>query len=234
MTTSAARRSPLHLQISAMLAREIQSGILVDGEKLAPERQMAVDLGISVGTLRKALLDLEDKGMLQRVHGSGNYVHHSVEAENAYALFRLERVTGSGEPSANLLEVIEVPKPKDFPEFGESDHAYRFRRIRLLGNVNVALEEIYLDANYASTIRKEDVSDSLYRYYKHHLGFWITRAEDRIGISSSPQWAPHLWHLDAGECCGFVERLSRDQKGNLAEYSRTWFDSNLVRFVSRS
>jgi len=59
-------RMPLHLQISEMLMREIQAGLLVDGEKLAPERQMAAQLNISVGTLRKALLDLDEKGMLKR------------------------------------------------------------------------------------------------------------------------------------------------------------------------
>lgn len=234
MTTSAARRSPLHLQISSMLSREIQSGVLIDGEKLAPERQMAIDLGISVGTLRKALLDLEDKGMLNRVHGSGNYVHHSVEAENAYALFRLELIAGSGEPSAKLLEVVKVPKSDDLPKFGESEHAYRFRRMRRLGNANIALEEIYLDANYARAIRQEDIPDSLYRFYKQDLGFWITRAEDKVSVANSPSWAPHLWHMNTNECCGYVQRLSRDQKGKLAEYSRTWFDSSLVQFVSRS
>ena len=44
MSISAANKMPLHLQISEMLAREIQTGVLIDGEKLAPERQMATHL----------------------------------------------------------------------------------------------------------------------------------------------------------------------------------------------
>ena len=45
-----------------------------DGERLLPERTLAKSLNISVGTLRKALKDLEQKGALFRKHGSGNYV----------------------------------------------------------------------------------------------------------------------------------------------------------------
>jgi len=234
MTATAATRMPLHLQISAMLANEIQSGLLTDGEKLAPERQMAAHLNISVGTLRKALFDLEEKGMLNRVHGSGNYVHHSVEAENIYALFRLELIEGNGDPTAKLLSIDKLAKTDDMPEFGESDQAYRFRRLRMIGDVPAALEEIWLAASYAPTIDESAVADSMYLFYKEQLGFWITRAEDRVSVAQLPEWGPANWSENDISCCGFVERLSRDQKGQVAEFSRTWFDPNTVRFVSRS
>ena len=65
---------PVHQQISEMLIREIAAGRIIEGEKLPPERDMAAGLGIAVGTLRKALGDLERKGLLSRVQGSGNYV----------------------------------------------------------------------------------------------------------------------------------------------------------------
>ncbi len=232
--TNAARKMPLHLQISAMLAREIQSGVLVDGEKLAPERQMAAQLSISVGTLRKALQDLEQKGMLNRVHGSGNYVNHSVQADNMYALFRLELINGKGDPTAKLLSVDRVTKTADMPAFGQSDEAHRFRRIRFIGEIAVAIEEIYLDASYASFISESTISDSLYLFYKEQLGFWITRAEDRVGVAEGPDWKPDNFEPTSSGPFGYVQRLSRDQKGQLAEYSRTWFNPQLVQFVSRS
>jgi len=234
MTASTSARMPLHLQISAMLVREIQAGVLVDGEKLAPERQMAAQLNISVGTLRKALLDLDEKGMLKRVHGSGNYVNHRVEAENIYALFRLELVSGSGDPTARMLDVERVAKTDDMPEYGQSDSAFRFRRIRMLGDVPAALEEIFLDASYAQSISHSALSDSMYLYYKEQLGFWITRAEDRVSVAPKPDWAPEQWPPTPSPYVGYVERLSHDQRGQIAEFSRTWFDPKTVRFVSRS
>lgn len=233
MSSSAANKMPLHLQISDMLAREIQTGVLIDGEKLAPERQLAAHLSISVGTLRKALLELQEKGMLQRIHGSGNYVNHNADAENLYTLFRLELINGTGEPTAQLLSVQEMLKPSDLPEFGTSDRAFRFRRLRKIGNESAAIEEIWLDGSYATSISKESVSDSMYLFYKEQLGFWITRAVDRVGVATTPEWAPKDWTSANVIHCGFVERQSRDQKGQVAEYSRTWFDPTKVQFVSR-
>ena len=65
---------PKYVQTAELLIREIAAGRLADGARLPPERDMAGDLDISVGTLRKALNDLTDRGLLERVQGSGNYV----------------------------------------------------------------------------------------------------------------------------------------------------------------
>ncbi|MEL6700823.1 MAG: GntR family transcriptional regulator, partial [Pseudomonadota bacterium] len=65
---------PKHLQIGEMLVREIASGRLADGARLPSERQMASELNVAVGTLRRALDDLTERGLLERVQGSGNYV----------------------------------------------------------------------------------------------------------------------------------------------------------------
>ena len=54
---------PKYVQISELLIRDIAAGRLMDGERLAPEREMAESLATSVGTLRKALAILEEKGI---------------------------------------------------------------------------------------------------------------------------------------------------------------------------
>ena len=54
-----ARTLPMFVQVSELLIREIAAGRLIDGERLPPEREMAKSLHVSVGTLRKALAELE-------------------------------------------------------------------------------------------------------------------------------------------------------------------------------
>ena len=65
---------PLYIQISELLIRDIASGRLNDGERLPPEREMAARLEIAVGTLRQALQVLTEKGLIERIQGSGNYI----------------------------------------------------------------------------------------------------------------------------------------------------------------
>jgi GntR family transcriptional regulator len=93
---------PLYQQIAELLIRDIAAGRLIDGERLPPERDMAATLGIAVGTLRQALKSLTEKGFLERVQGSGNYVRARSDAASVYALFRLG-VEGGGLPTARVL-----------------------------------------------------------------------------------------------------------------------------------
>ncbi len=224
---------PIYLQTAEMLIREISSGRLIDGEKLPPERDMALELGIAVGTLRKALDDLVEKGLLERVQGSGNYVRHNPDAAGVYAFFRLELLEGGGLPTADILGVKRMPKPDDLPSFGSSSHAHRIRRTRYLTGTTAAMEEIWLDGKWARAISPAELSESLYYYYRQSLGLLISSVEDRIGLAALPDWSDAGIGREPGETVGFVERWSRTAEGAIAEYSRTWFNPDRVRYVAR-
>lgn len=223
---------PLHQQISELLIREIAAGRLVEGERLPPERDYAARLGTSVRTLRKALADLSEKGMLERVQGSGNYVRRNARAESVYSMFRLELPEGGGLPRAEALDIARMDKPDDLPDFGAAADATRIRRLRRLNQTAIAVEEIWLDGA-AGTIDPARLGDSLYLYYKSHLGFWITRAEDRVTMDAVPSWAPEAFEIRPGAPTGYIERLSWAQGPVPVEFSRTWFDTTRAHYVQR-
>ncbi len=231
MATSSAL--PKYIQISEMLIREVAAGHLADGAKLPPERDMARDLGIAVGTLRKALSDMHEKGMLERIQGSGNYVRAKADIGSVYAFFRLEKLRGGGLPTARVLSVDRLPKPAGAPCFGPHAEGHRIRRLRWLDDMLIALEEIWLDASYRAVISRDDLSESLYLFYREALGLVIGSVEDRIGTGAVPEWAPDDFHLRPGTATGFIERVSWTGAGDPAEYSATWFDTNTARYVSR-
>jgi GntR family transcriptional regulator len=224
---------PLYQQISELLIRDIAAGRLADGTRLPPEREMAASLGIAVGTLRRALADLVEKGLLDRVQGSGNYIRHQPAPASVYALFRLELTEGGGLPTAEVLSVARVPKPPGLPPFGTDPRAWRIRRLRRLSGLPAAVEEIFLDAACAADLRAEDLSESLYLHYRTALGLWIGRAEDRIDMGALPDWAPAAFPHPAGAILPRVTRLSWAQDNAAVEASLTWFDPGRVNYVSR-
>ncbi|WP_019953977.1 GntR family transcriptional regulator [Yoonia vestfoldensis] len=229
-TTSAL---PKFVQVSEMLIREIAAGHLADGARLPPEREMAETLGVAVGTLRKALADVEAKGLLQRVQGSGNYVRRLEAVDSVYAFFRLELKRGGGLPTARVLSVDLLPKPADAQPFGADAMGHRIRRLRWLGGVLVGLEEIWLDGAYAPAIGPDDLLDSLYLFYRDRLGLVIAAAEDRIGVAPLPDWTPAPFHLRAGAMAGYIERNSYLAGRVPVEFSRTWFDADRAQYISR-
>ncbi len=224
---------PVHLQISEMLIREIGAGRLADGARLPPEREMAASLGIAVGTLRRALADLTEKGLLERIQGSGNYVRARSDFLGVYAFFRLERIDGGGLPTAEILSVDRLTKPADLPEFGSARQAHRIRRLRRLDGQPAAVEEIWLDGSRAERLERETLSESLYLHYRLALGFSIERAEDRIAVAPSPDWAPAEFAPLPKTVVGFIERIAWAGDGETVEYSRTWFDPGAARYVTR-
>jgi GntR family transcriptional regulator len=224
---------PLYMQISELLIRDIAAGRLIDGEKLPPERDMAAQLGIAVGTLRQALKDLTAKGMLTRLQGSGNYICAKADPASVYALLRIELATGGGLPTAQVLSVDLLPKDPRLPAFGTSDMGHRIRRLRFLSGQVAAVEEIWLDASYIPQIAISDLSESLYLYYRQRLGLWIARAEDSIGMGPLPDWTPAKFPHPSGKDVPLITRISQNQTGQSAEASWTWYDPNTVRYVAR-
>ncbi len=224
---------PLYLRIAETLIRDIRAGRLAEGARLPPERDMAREMGVSVGTLRRALDEMQAKGLLTRIQGSGNYIRNATEPDHVYAFFRLERAEGGGLPTAELLSFHRLPKPDDAPNFGPAPDAWRIRRLRRIGGDPAAIEEIWLDSARAPTLLPEDLSESLYRTYRQRLRLTIARAEDRVGTARVPDWAPPAFAPKPGSLAGFIERCAWADDNRPVEYSRTWFDAGLARYVSR-
>ncbi|AUH33537.1 GntR family transcriptional regulator [Paracoccus tegillarcae] len=224
---------PAYLRLAETFGRDIASGRLKDGHRLPPEREMAADQGVAVGTLRKALAELETRGLLIRKHGSGNYVRAHGRAVGVYALFRLELIEGGGLPTAELLSLERCAKPADLPAFGDGPDAHRIRRLRRLSGQPASVEEIWLCASYADRLDRGTLSESLYLHYRRHLGLNIIRAEDRVGQEVLPDWTPATFGMSAGAPAPQVLRLSIADDGRVAEISRNWFDPGIARYVAR-
>ncbi|MFJ5805081.1 GntR family transcriptional regulator [Streptomyces sp. NPDC093093] len=58
------------------LRNQISTGRLKAGERLPSEAQLAARYRVSTPTLRNALALLQGEGLIEKIHGSGNYVRH--------------------------------------------------------------------------------------------------------------------------------------------------------------
>lgn len=65
---------PLYAQIQEYIAERILSGQLTPESKIPSERDLSEELEVSRMTIRKAITELVNEGLLERRHGSGTYV----------------------------------------------------------------------------------------------------------------------------------------------------------------
>ena len=73
-----ADKTPLYLQARQYLLDLIENGTFQPGEQLPSEADLAVQLGISRPTLREALHNLEQEGLIICKHGVGTFVSHHI------------------------------------------------------------------------------------------------------------------------------------------------------------
>ena len=72
--------TPLHAQIKDWIKGQIESGAWPPRFKLKAEVDLAAELNVSRGTVRKAIADLIAEGLLTQTHGRGTFVSpHVVE-----------------------------------------------------------------------------------------------------------------------------------------------------------
>ncbi|XLM22464.1 GntR family transcriptional regulator, partial [Chromobacterium piscinae] len=69
MTVNALKRQPLYAQVKQLLQQRIGAGEWQTHDALPSEWELADELGASQGTVRKALSELVDAGLLYRQQG---------------------------------------------------------------------------------------------------------------------------------------------------------------------
>src|SRR5690606_26308268 len=65
---------PLYQRLRRAISELINEDKLVEGMQLPPEKWLAAELGMSLGTVQKALATLDAEGRIKRRHGHGNFV----------------------------------------------------------------------------------------------------------------------------------------------------------------
>jgi GntR family transcriptional regulator len=80
---------PLYTQVRDTLFERIKSGSLRPGEELGSEFQLAAELGVSQGTVRKALEVLRAENLLVRQQGRGTFVAEQTPASVLFRYFNI-------------------------------------------------------------------------------------------------------------------------------------------------
>jgi len=230
------KKLPLYIQIGELLHREIAAGHWLAGERLPVEAELAVKLGVAVGTLRKSLSKLEADGLLERRQGSGTYVKRAPGGQAIYQFFHLELLEGGGAPSADSLCVEQNNDIKVIEQLKlspDTSSLWCIKRLRFLNRELVAAEQIWFNHKHASQLKLEDLHESLYLHYRENYSFWISRVEDEIDCAPVPAWVSKELGIESGKILPRVQRRGWSNEDNIEEYSLTWFNPDKCRYFAR-
>ncbi len=187
-TTSIDKNSalPLHYQLETIIRERIRDHMWNSGSKIPSEFDLCKEFGLSRNTVRQALLNLVDKGVLYREQGHGTFVSQLPFDHPTDRLmgFTEEMMRTGASIGARILiaETTTIPsQAADDLGLQSGAEMHRLKRLRFADEKPVALEDAYLPANLFPEILEEfSPTTSLYERMKHMYGLIPASATERI------------------------------------------------------
>lgn len=107
------RRAPLYEEASTIIQRRIVDGELAPGTVLPNENQLSAEIGVSLGTLRRALDHLETDRLLTRKQGRGTFISEFAREEFVSRFNNLRCSNSRPLPKEGKLLAQEAADPSD-------------------------------------------------------------------------------------------------------------------------
>jgi GntR family transcriptional regulator len=230
---------PLYAQAEAILTRRIAEGFWAPGAMIPPEPDLAAELGVSPGTVRKALGGLERRRLIERRQGRGTFVAAHTSERALFHFFRITALDGQRRaPTSHVLECATVAASAEEAAplgLAEGDPVHRVKRGRMVGGAACILERIWLPAarfpGFALPVGRE-MTDELYVLYQRDHGVTIARAEERLAaIAAAPDDAA-LLGLAAVAPLLEIARIAFDLQDRPVERRVTLLDTAAHRYIA--
>lgn len=104
-------KGPLYVRLADAIERDIDSGALPAGTKLPPQRNLAFDIGVTVGTVSRAYAIVRERGLVAGEVGRGTYVK-TLEVSDTHQVHPLHRYTGLlAKPQPELITMNSTAAP---------------------------------------------------------------------------------------------------------------------------
>jgi GntR family transcriptional regulator len=175
---------PLYQQVRDLLVRRLADGEWQPGKSIPSEYQLARELGVSQGTVRKALDALASEHLLVRQQGRGTFVAEIDEQHILFHFFKLRADDGAQRfPTSQVIDVTVAPAGIDERELlalGEGDEVVRIRRLRSLAGETMIFEEISLPGTIFGTFATCELPNNLYGLYASKFGVTVAQVSERL------------------------------------------------------
>ncbi|NQX27508.1 GntR family transcriptional regulator [Microbacteriaceae bacterium VKM Ac-2854] len=222
---------PKHEQLRGIL-RIVATEQLQAGDPVPSERALMAAYGVSRVTVREAIGQLVNDGVLVRVHGKGTFVaNRTVRSRLHLASFTEEMRAQGYVPSTVVLQAGRAVAPSATARalgIAEGASAIHLKRLRLADGRPVSVDDAWYDGETLAGLLEIDLSGSVYRALADRFGRPIDRAEQTVGADPAPGDIATLLGIDAGAPVLHFDRVSFSATAAI-EHAQSWYRSDRYR-----
>ena len=215
---------PLYVQIRKSLQEDITNNILVPGQKIPSEDELAVRFGVSRMTVRQGISDLIDEGLLYRRHGIGTFVaRRHIERDHTRLESFVENAQQEGlEINIQVLIADILParlKVARSLSISEGDLVVRVKSLRKVENLPITVHDAYVPHSLFPHLLSEDLeAQHLWTIYES-CGFRVKRAIQHVEAREADDDIAKLLEMDEGLPILYKERTVYLDDGTPVEFT---------------
>lgn len=228
---------PLYRQVKELLMKRLSDGSWSPGQLLPSEPEIAAGLGVSPGTVRKALDEMSAQSLVIRRQGRGTFVARHDEERILFQFFRL--IPDSGERRLPEGRTISITAAKAgevaAARLGIAPKApvIAIERVRLLDGRPCIHERIVLPRSLFPGIeRRKDLPNNLYAFYSAQYGVTIARGTERLKAVAADARQAELLDVKVGEPMLLIDRVALGVDGALAEWRVSVCHTDRTHYLS--
>jgi GntR family transcriptional regulator len=208
-------------QLRAELLTMIREQLAV-GDPLPTERALMSRYGVSRSTVRAAIRDLIEQGVVWRRHGSGTYVSDARmlgKPLGQLSSFTEDMRSRGLEPGAKVLDArltestVSIARDLGLPP---GTPVWSIHRLRFANNEPIMIERVRVPADVAPALASNDLSGSLYAIFEETYDLVVQRASQRMRPTVLRTGEADLMQLPAGSPAMHIRRVGFSGNGDRA------------------
>jgi GntR family transcriptional regulator len=227
---------PLYSQVYETLIKRISEGVWRPGQALPSEQALALQLGVSQGTVRKALDALAVDKVIDRRQGKGTYVAELTQERSLFRFFRLTRPDGARAVPTSGEETVKRRRARAVEAqalaLAESAEVIEIVRTRFVDDQPIAHERIVVPREYFPDLdRHAPLPNTLYALYQREYGINIVATEERLRADLARREDTRRLRLPAGSPLLQVERVALSVNGKRVEWRLSRCDTSTLTYA---
>lgn len=229
---------PLYFQLKELLLQFIntQEGPV----SLPTEKQLCDHFAISRSTVRQALQELVNEGVIERHKAKGS-VSTPMKLEQHFLSvlesFNDEMQEKGLQPKTQVLDLSLIEPSKTIQqalEIPSDQQVVQLIRLRGTEEAPIVLVYTYLPASFKgikNIINDDLIHNSLYKILqsKYHVAIDSTRRI--IEIRSASEFEAKQLHIKTNDPVQYIETISKTKEGVPFEFSKAYYRGDLNKFV---
>ncbi len=228
---------PMYYQIMRQLLEKIQGGEFAVDSALPPERELAENYKVSRMTVRQAIIELVNEGILVRRKGIGTFVappklEQALSRLTSFTEDMAQRGMKAGAKVISFDEIVPEPTIRKTLALEIGDKAYECVRLRLADDVPMALETTTLPVSLCPGLKRQDLENqSLYRLLAEHWGVRLDYATQSIEPACASPHEASLLHVAQGMPLLLMHRITYNQDGRAIEHVKSLYRGDRYKFI---